>query len=149
MPETTPQTGTQSTSNAQITKESEALWATGRRKTSIARVKTVNGSGKIKVNSKELDKYFVMEKHRAEIMKPFNIILDSKKYDYAVNVTGGGLSGQAEAVRHAISRVLLKVNSTFRAKLKDAGLLTRDPREVERKKPGQPKARKKFQWTKR
>ena len=127
------------------------IWATGRRKTSVARVKLVpEGEGKIIVNSKTLDEYFGgHERLKLEVTQPIKLIPDAIKYNYFVNATGGGIKGQAEAIRHGIARALSMLNESLRPKLKDAGFLRRDPRMVERKKAGQPKARKKFQWTKR
>lgn len=124
-------------------------YATGRRKRAVARVFLKDGSGAITINGKSMDKYFDRETSRMIIEQPFEILGKSNTYDVECNVHGGGLSSQAEAVRHGISRALLDVDAEFRPPLKKAGLLTRDAREKERKKPGQPGARKKFQYSKR
>jgi small subunit ribosomal protein S9 len=123
--------------------------ATGRRKRSIARVILLPGSGKITVNNKSVEEYFPRETLRMILMQPFQVVGVTGKYDAIVNVTGGGLSGQAGAIRHGIARALVSINPDLKPKLKKEGLLTRDPREVERKKYGQPKARKRFQFSKR
>ena len=140
---------TQQTAPVQETKPGEPIWTSGKRKTAIARVKTSAGSGKVVVNRKELEKYFVIERHKNTVLKPVQLVPVSSKYDFSVNVNGGGLCAQSEAVRNGISRALAKLDPASKVKLRDEGFLTRDAREVERKKPGQPKARKKFQWTKR
>jgi len=123
--------------------------ATGRRKRSIARVILLPGSGKITVNNKSVEEYFPRETLIMILMQPFQVVGVTGKYDAIVNVTGGGLSGQAGAIRHGIARALVSINPDLKPKLKKEGLLTRDPREVERKKYGQPKARKRFQFSKR
>jgi len=123
--------------------------ATGRRKSSIAQVSVTPGTGNIIVNKKALNQYFPHETMKMIIQQPFNVVAVTGKYDVNVRVKGGGYSGQAAAIRHAISRALLSVNSDFRGKLKKEGLLTRDPRVVERKKYGQKGARKRFQFSKR
>jgi len=123
--------------------------ATGRRKTSIAQVSVKPGTGNIIVNKKALNQYFPHETMKMIIQQPLNVVAVNGKYDVNVRVKGGGYSGQAAAIRHAISRALLSVNSDFRGKLKKEGLLTRDPRVVERKKYGQKGARKRFQFSKR
>lgn len=123
--------------------------ATGRRKTSVARVIMKPGSGQIEVNRKPLEKYFPRETLQMIVRQPLEIVGMHNKFDIKVNVTGGGLSGQAGAVRHAISRALLLVDSDLRPKLKKEGLLTRDPRMKERKKYGLAGARKRFQYSKR
>ncbi|OGS21603.1 MAG: 30S ribosomal protein S9 [Elusimicrobia bacterium RIFOXYA2_FULL_39_19] len=134
----------------QETKSSSGpVWTTGKRKTSIARVRMLPGSGKMLVNSLELDKYFKSLKPKSEVVKPIQFIGEASKFDYHINVRGGGSSGQSEAIKLAISRALCTIGETVKKKLRDNGFLTRDSRIVERKKPGQPKARKKFQWTKR
>ncbi len=122
---------------------------TGRRKTSTARVRLLKGTGKIEVNGREFNEYFPLEITRRMIVEPLTLTNTSGSYDIFVNVRGGGISGQAGAVRHGISRALLDVDKDMRTALKKAGFLTRDSRMVERKKPGQPKARKKFQFSKR
>ena len=123
--------------------------ALGKRKSSIARVRMVKGNGKILVNNCEPLKYFKRESLVMVIDQPLKLVEFNGKYDIIVNVKGGGLSGQAGAVRLGISRSLEKINPEFRSILKKEGLLTRDSRVVERKKPGQPGARKKFQFSKR
>lgn len=123
--------------------------ATGRRKRSVARVILLPGSGKITVNNKPIEEYFPRETLRMLLYQPFHVAGVTGKYDVVVNVSGGGLSGQAGAIRHGIARALVNLNPDLKPKLKKEGLLTRDPREVERKKYGQPKARKRFQFSKR
>lgn len=123
--------------------------STGRRKRSIARVILVPGSGKITVNEKSIEDYFQRETLRMILMQPFQVAGVVGKYDAIITVDGGGLSGQAGAIRHGIARALVNLNPDLKPKLKKEGLLTRDPREVERKKYGQPKARKRFQFSKR
>jgi len=122
---------------------------TGRRKTAVARVRLAPGTGKITVNGRTFEKYFVVDTHRAFVMQPLLATESTAKFDVRVNVIGGGPNGQAGAVRHGISRALLKADSAFRPILKAQGLLTRDPRMRERKKYGQPGARKRFQYSKR
>lgn len=121
----------------------------GRRKTSVARVYLSKGKGNITVNGKDFKEYFPTPVLQHKIHQPFNLTDTANAYDVKVNVNGGGISGQVEATRLAISRALIEVNPDFRTALKVEGLLTRDPRMVERKKPGQKKARKKFQFSKR
>ena len=121
----------------------------GKRKASIARVRFVKGNGKILVNNYNLKEYFKRESLVMEFKEPLVIVDFNNKYDILINVKGGGLSGQAGAARLGIARSLLIVNPDFRGLLKEAGMLTRDSRVVERKKPGQPGARKKFQFSKR
>jgi small subunit ribosomal protein S9 len=123
--------------------------ASGRRKSAIAQVSVKPGTGNIIVNKKALNEYFPHETMKMIIQQPMNVVAVNGKYDVNVRVKGGGYSGQAAAIRHAISRALLSVNSDFRGKLKKEGLLTRDPRVVERKKYGQKGARKRFQFSKR
>jgi len=122
---------------------------TGRRKTSIARVRLVTGSGKITVNGRAFDNYFPLETLRATVSQPLVLTGTAEKIDANINVTGGGPNGQAGAVRHGIARALLKFDANLRPQLKAEGLLTRDPRMKERKKYGQPGARKRFQFSKR
>jgi small subunit ribosomal protein S9 len=124
-------------------------YGTGRRKTSTARVYLRPGAGKFVVNSKPFDTYFFNEVHKMVIRQPLTITETTDKFDIFVRVAGGGATGQAEAMRHGIARALLSYNPELRRKLKSAGLLTRDSREVERKKYGQPGARKRFQFSKR
>jgi small subunit ribosomal protein S9 len=123
--------------------------STGRRKRSIARVTLVPGKGKITVNSREFENYFPRETLRMIIRQPFQIAGVIGKYDVEASVTGGGLSGQAGALRHGIARALVTVDADLKSKLKKEGLLTRDPREVERKKYGLKGARRRFQFSKR
>ena len=121
----------------------------GRRKASVARIYLKKGKGSITVNGKDLKDYFPVSTMQYKIEQPFKILNIDKKFDLSISVVGGGNTGQAEAIRLAISRALCDVDSENRTLLKSNGLLTRDSRVVERKKPGQKKARKKFQWVKR
>lgn len=121
----------------------------GRRKTAVARVILRNGSGKITVNDKAFEDFFPQLLSREDILLPFKVTETEGKYDVLVNVNGGGTTGQAQSVRLGIARALIEINPEYRSKLKVDGLLTRDPRMVERKKYGQPKARKRFQFSKR
>ncbi len=122
---------------------------TGRRKTAVARVRLATGSGKITVNGRAFDTYFPLETLRATVSQPLTVTGTTEKLDVRVNVSGGGPNGQATAVRHGISRALLQFDANFRPTLKAEGFLTRDPRARERKKYGQPGARKRFQFSKR
>ncbi len=121
----------------------------GRRKTSVARVILRNGTGKITVNGKEFENAFPQLLSREDILNPFKVTETSGSYDVIINVRGGGTTGQAQAVRLGIARALIAINPEFRPVLKVEGFLTRDPRMVERKKYGHPKARKRFQFSKR
>ncbi len=121
----------------------------GRRKTAVARIYLSEGKGNITVNKREFTEYFPSLTLQYIVMQPLNLIGVSENYDIKVNLDGGGPKGQAEALRLAISRALVEIDAESRKELKAAGFLTRDPREVERKKPGQPKARKRFQFSKR
>ncbi len=123
--------------------------AVGRRKTSVARVILAPGTGKITINKRPLETYFPIETLRSQIVKPFEVTQSSGKYDVRVNVEGGGSTGQAGAIRLSIARALVEVSEDNRALLRAAGFMTRDPRMVERKKYGQKKARKRFQFSKR
>lgn len=123
--------------------------AVGRRKTSVARVYLRPGSGTIVVNKRPLEQYFPLSWRRINLTSPLKVTSMEGQFDVVVNVRGGGLSGQAEAVRLGIARALVKYNEELRKPLRDAGFMTRDPRMVERKKYGQPKARKRFQFSKR
>jgi small subunit ribosomal protein S9 len=123
--------------------------AVGRRKTSVARVILAPGSGKITINKKPLDAFFPLETLRSDVVKPFEVTQTSGKYDARVNVDGGGSTGQAGAIKLGIARALVDMSDDHRSPLRTAGLLTRDPRMVERKKYGQRKARKRFQFSKR
>ncbi|MBA4250580.1 MAG: 30S ribosomal protein S9 [Chlorobiaceae bacterium] len=121
----------------------------GRRKTSVARVIIRNGSGKITVNGRDFENYFTQPMNREDILSPFRVTQTESKYDLSINVTGGGTTGQSQAIRLAVSRALDTLDSDLRSKLKVEGFLRRDPRMVERKKYGRPKARKRFQFSKR
>ena len=123
--------------------------AIGRRKTSVARVYMDEGAGSIIVNGKDYKDYFTTAPLHYKLEQPFSLTDNTGTYDVKVNVFGGGITGQAEAIRLGVSRILSEINNENRKELKPAGLLTRDPRMVERKKYGQKKARKKFQFSKR
>jgi len=123
--------------------------AVGRRKTSVARVIITPGTGKRIINALPMKKYLARENLEMVVEQPFELVQLSNKFDLKVNVYGGGLSAQAGAIRHGVSRALIKYDETLKSALKKEGLLTRDPRMVERKKPGRPKARKRFQFSKR
>ncbi|MFA5039903.1 MAG: 30S ribosomal protein S9 [Candidatus Omnitrophota bacterium] len=123
--------------------------ATGRRKEAVARVRMIPGGGKIVVNKRAFDKYFVRETDRIIVHQPFEATNTKNKYDVTALVDGGGLTGQAGALRHGISRALSHIDTEFHHILRKGGYLTRDPRTKERKKYGQKGARKRFQWTKR
>ncbi len=127
----------------------DSKYATGRRKKSIAKVWVKKGSGKIYVNGKQFDKYFVSENHKMQIIRPFEIINQATGYDVRCSVSGGGHTGQAGAMVHGISKALIMFDETFKSTLKTENLTTRDPRAVERKKPGRRKARRSFQFSKR
>ena len=129
--------------------EKEKFQATGRRKRAVARVTLYTGEGKVTINGRPLEEYFTTEVLRVCLLQPLVITDSLKKFDVLANINGGGISGQAEALRHGIARALLKTNETLRATLKSAGFLRRDPRMKERKKYGQKGARRRFQWTKR
>jgi small subunit ribosomal protein S9 len=122
---------------------------TGRRKTAIARVRLTTGTGKIVINGRPFENYFPMEALRGVAVQPLTVTGTAEKFDAQITVTGGGPNGQAGAVRHGLARALLTVDLNFRPVLKAEGLLTRDSRERERKKYGQPGARKRFQYSKR
>jgi len=121
----------------------------GRRKTAVARVKLSEGSGKIIVNDRELEKYFPLEIHRSEVLEPLKVTNTLGKYNVHVRVDGGGISGQVGAIKLGIARSLVAMDEELRMVLRKAGLLTRDPRMVERKKYGRRKARRRFQFSKR
>jgi small subunit ribosomal protein S9 len=121
----------------------------GRRKTAIARVKISEGSGKVSINARPLEHYFPLEMLRSEVLRPFEVTKTSGRYDAKVRVEGGGPTGQAGAIKLGIARSLVALDEDLRSALRGAGLLTRDPRMVERKKYGQKKARKRFQFSKR
>ena len=124
-------------------------YGTGRRKSSVARVYLVPGTGKITVNKRDIDEYFGLETLKVIVRQPLVATETADKYDVKVNVVGGGFTGQAGAIRHGISRALASIDATFRAALKPQGLLTRDSRVVERKKYGRRKARRSPQFSKR
>ena len=127
----------------------EVINALGRRKTAVARVYLTKGNGKISINKREMTEFFPIDFLQAKVHQPFALTGTAGQYDIKVNVVGGGINGQAEAVRLGISRALVEISADYKPILKVEGLMTRDPRMVERKKPGQPKARKKFQFSKR
>ena len=124
-------------------------WATGRRNTSIARVRIIAGEGKVAINDRTLENYFGRETSRMIVNQPFEVTNTRNRFDVIANVHGGGIAAQAQALRHGISRALLLTSSDHRLPLKKAGFLTRDSREVERKKYGRHKARKRPQYSKR
>jgi len=127
----------------------ELYHSVGKRKTSVARIWMKSGAGVITVNNRSFEDYFVMGTGRNLIKQPLEITDTVSKYDIHINVKGGGISGQAGAVRHGITRALIQINPEFRGPLKKASLVTRDPRMKERKKYGQPGARARFQYSKR
>ncbi len=127
----------------------EVINTSGRRKTAVARVYLKPGNGQITINKKDYKEYFPTGTLRYVVNQPFEITQTEGKYDVQVNLRGGGIKGQAEALRLGISKALVEINAEFRPPLKEKGLMRRDPRMVERKKPGQRKARKKFQFSKR
>lgn len=127
----------------------EQINAVGRRKAAIARVFVSEGTGVITINKRTLEAYFPNPILQFIVKQPLNVVDALSKYDIKVNLVGGGYTGQAEALRLAIARALVKVNPEDKSALRQAGFVTRDPRSVERKKPGQPKARKRFQFSKR
>jgi small subunit ribosomal protein S9 len=127
----------------------EGVNTTGRRKSAVARIYVNEGKGQITVNERDYKDYFTTHQLRGFIEQPLKAAASEGKYDIKANLDGGGMTGQAEALRLAISRALIKIDPEKKPLLKSQGLLTRDPREVERKKPGQPKARKRFQFSKR
>ena len=127
----------------------EVINTLGRRKTSVARIYLTKGKGKVTVNKKDYKEAFPVSVLQSKITQPFALTDTVDQYDVKVNVKGGGINGQVEAIRLAISRALVVIDADYKTLLKEEGLMTRDPRMVERKKPGQPKARKKFQFSKR
>lgn len=132
-----------------MTQQAQVVQATGKRKSAIAQVRLWPGEGRVVVNQRPLDEYFGRETSRMIVNQPFEVTEVQGRYDVAVNVRGGGVAAQASAIRHGISRALLSVDPEMRAVLKRAGYLTRDSREVERKKYGRHKARKRPQYSKR
>ena len=129
--------------------ETTEYLGTGRRKTAVARVRLATGSGKFTVNGRPMENYFLVDAQRLVVLQPLALTDNATKFDIRVSVSGGGPNGQAGAVRHGIARALLRVDTNLRPTLKAGGLLTRDPRMRERKKYGQPGARKRFQYSKR
>lgn len=127
----------------------EVINTIGRRKKAIARVYLSEGKGQITVNDKDYKEYFPVDQLHYIVDQPLNLLEVKNKYDIKVNLTGGGIKGQAEALRLGIARALVKVDPEYKSQLRAEGFITRDPRAVERKKPGQPKARKRFQFSKR
>ena len=127
----------------------EVVNAVGRRKTAVARVYLNEGKGNITINKKSLEEYFTLPTLQYIVKQPLELLGVLGQYDIKVNLVGGGFNGQAEALRVGIARALVKVNAEDKSKLRAAGFMTRDPREVERKKPGRPGARKRFQFSKR
>ncbi|PTN10521.1 30S ribosomal protein S9 [Mangrovibacterium marinum] len=127
----------------------EVVNTLGRRKTAVARVYVSEGKGNITINNRELNEYFPNGTLQYIVKQPLNILGVADQYDIKINLDGGGIKGQAEAARLGIARAMVEINAENKPELKHAGLMTRDPREVERKKPGQPKARKRFQFSKR
>jgi small subunit ribosomal protein S9 len=127
----------------------EYFWGTGRRKTAIARVRIRPGTGAMKINERDMEEYFTREDHQARVREPLRVTHNQGRYDVFVNVQGGGITGQTDAVRLGLSRALLKADSALRAVLKEQGMLTRDARKVERKKYGLRGARRAPQYSKR
>src|SRR5690554_19274 len=127
----------------------EVVNAIGRRKAAVARVYVTEGTGKIVINKRDLENYFPSSILQFVVKQPLNTLDVLEKYDISVNLDGGGYKGQSEAVRLGIARALVKINSEDKSALRAAGFITREPRVVERKKPGQPGTRKKFQFSKR
>ena len=127
----------------------EVINTLGRRKTSVARVYLTKGKGKVTVNKRDYTEFFPVSVLQSKIHQPFELTDTVGQFDVKVNVSGGGINGQVEEIRLGISRALVELNEENKTLLKEEGLMTRDPRMVERKKPGQPKARKKFQFSKR
>ena len=132
-----------------LTVDKNAFYATGRRKQAVARVWMMPGSGKILINRRDIDDYFGRATSKMILRQPLELTETVNRYDIFVNVAGGGLSGQADAIQHGITRSLMKINASFRPALKKAGYVTRDPRIKERKKYGQRGARARFQFSKR
>jgi len=129
--------------------QASPIWGTGRRKCAVARVRLLPGEGKIVVNKHEVDAYFTEDKDRQSVMSPLVATGSLKSFNLFINVSGGGLSGQADAVKLGIARALLRRDASFEKALRDGGFMTRDPRMKERKKYGQKGARKRFQFSKR
>lgn len=129
--------------------KNDEVLATGRRKCAVARIRLTPGTGKQTVNGKALAEYFPSEALCGYVQQVFKVVDGEGKYDFSANLDGGGIAGQAGALRHAVARALVKYDETLRAALKAAGMMTRDARVKERKKPGQPGARRRFQFSKR
>ena len=129
--------------------KNDEVLATGRRKCAVARIRLTPGTGKQSVNGKALSEYFPSEALCGYVQQVFKVVGGEGKYDFSANLDGGGIAGQAGALRHAVARALVKYDETLRAALKEAGMMTRDARVKERKKPGQPGARRRFQFSKR
>lgn len=127
----------------------EVINALGRRKSAVARVYVTEGSGKITINKRDLTEYFPSSILQFVVKQPLTLLGVAEKYDIKVNLFGGGFTGQSQALRLAIARALVKINAEDKPALRAEGFMTRDPRAVERKKPGQPKARRRFQFSKR
>ena len=127
----------------------EMINALGRRKSAVARVYLTEGTGKITINKKDITEYFPSPILQFVVKQPLTLLNVAEKYDIRVNVFGGGFTGQSQALRLAIARALVKINAEDKAALRAEGFMTRDPRAVERKKPGRPKARRRFQFSKR
>lgn len=123
--------------------------ALGRRKSAVARIYVTEGTGKITINKRDLENYFPSTILQYVVKQPLNLLEVAEKYDIKVNVFGGGFTGQSQAIRLGIARALVKINAEDKKALRAEGFMTRDPRAVERKKPGQPKARRRFQFSKR
>jgi small subunit ribosomal protein S9 len=132
-----------------MAKTTNEYLGTGRRKTAVARVRLATGNGKIVVNGRPFENYFPLETQRSQAAQPLTITGTAEKFDAHISVAGGGPNGQADAVRHGLARALIQFDANLRSPLKAEGLLTRDPRMRERKKYGQPGARKRFQFSKR
>ena len=132
-----------------MAKKNDEVLAVGRRKCAVARIRLTPGTGKQTVNGKALAEYFPSEALCGYIQQVFKVVDGEGKYDFSANLDGGGIAGQAGALRHAAARALVKYDETLRAALKAAGMMTRDARVKERKKPGQPGARRRFQFSKR
>ena len=130
-------------------KENIVFYGTGRRKNAIARVRLVEGNGKITINGKDINEFFGLETLKVIVRQPLTVTNTTAKYDVVATVKGGGFTGQAGAIRHGIARALVKVNEEYKNVLRAEGLLTRDPRVKERKKYGRKRARKRFQFSKR
>jgi small subunit ribosomal protein S9 len=135
--------------SAEMHQQSNVFWGTGKRKTSVARVRMRPGEGEFVVNDRPADEYFGRESSRMIIRQPFEVTSTAGQYSIDVNVFGGGVSAQAVAIRHGVTRALLQIDAEYRPALKKAGFITRDSREVERKKYGRHKARKRPQYSKR